>query len=206
MLVSSAQSLTPSEAASVTGVPLKQVHRIIDAGLMQGFVRKERGSRLIALPALIGLRLAYLTAAALTPATRQRILEKVLSDVTRTVVEEAPLMVDLQPVIREVEAGLERLERARQAVKSDPAIRGGEPVLIGTRVAVHDIADMLDAGESAQAVAAAYQHLTPDQIALASEYATAYPRRGRPRAKPTWRAKPPKSSRTIKIDDLPVVS
>ena len=201
-----AQTLTASEAASVTGVPLKQVNRIIDAGLMRGFVRKERGSRLIASPALIGLRLAYLTADALTPATRQRILQKVLSDQTRTKVEEAPLTVDLQPVILEIQAGLDRLERARQAVKVDPAILGGEPVLTGTRVAVYDIADMLNAGDSADAIAAAYPYLTHDQISLASEYATAYPRRGRPRGKPAWRAKAPKKTRTIKLDDVPSVS
>lgn len=206
MPLNTAHSLTANEAASVTGVPLKQVNRIIDAGLMRGFVRKERGSRLIDPPALIGLRLAYLTADALTPSTRQRILEKVLSDQTSTIVEEAPLTVDLQPVILEVEAGLDRLERAKQAVKSDPTILGGEPVLTGTRVAVHDIADMMSLGESVDAIAAAYPHLTRDQIILASEYATAYPRRGRPRGKPAWRTSEPKSTRTFKLDDLSSVS
>lgn len=200
------KTLTVNEAASVTGVPLKQVNRIIDAGLMRGFVRKERGNRLIASPALIGLRLAYLTASALTPSARQRILEKVLADQSQTTVEEAPLRVDLQPVIEDVEAGLDRLDRARQAVKSDPAILGGDPVFSGTRIAVHDIADMLASGETPEAIAIAYPQLREDQISVAADYALAYPRRGRPRGKPAWRGKTAKSSRTLKLDDLPVAS
>lgn len=206
MPLDSAQTLTASEAASVTGVPLKQVHRIIDAGLMRGFVKTEGGSRLIASPALIGLRLAYLTANALTPSARQRILAKVLSDRTSTVVEEAPLTVDLQPMILEVEAGMDRLERARGAVSSDPGILAGEPILSGTRILVHDIADMVSAGEPVDAIEKAYPQLSQDQILLAVEYATAYPRRGRPRAKPAWRTKDRKSTRTLKLDDLPGIS
>ncbi|QWW72058.1 hypothetical protein [Rhizobium sp. WYJ-E13] len=68
------------------------------------------------------------------PAARQRILAKVLADRTSTVIEQAPLHVDLQPMILEVEAGLDRLERARAAVTSDPDILSGEPALTGTRI------------------------------------------------------------------------
>lgn len=173
---------------------------------MRGFVRREGGGRRIASPSLIGLRLAYLTANALTTSARQRILEKVLSDQTRTVVEESPLKVDLQPVILEVEAGLNRLERARSVVMLDPGILSGEPVLSGTRIPVHDIADMLNAGETVDAVANAYPQLSRDQITPAADYATAYPRRGCPRGKPDWRAQSAKRSRTLKLDDLPAAS
>lgn len=206
MALKASHTLTASEAASVTGVPLKQVNRIIDAGLMRGFVRREGGSRRIASPALIGLRVAYLTANALTPAARQRILEKVLADQTRTMVEEAPLKVDLEPVILEVEAGLDRLEKARSIVASDIRILSGEPVIRGTRIPVHDIADMLNAGETVDAIANAYPQLSREQIMLAVDYATAYPRRGRPRGKPAWRTKPAKHSRTLKLEDLPATS
>ena len=37
--------MTANEAASVTGVPLRQVHRIIDAGLLQGAVKRRRNAR-----------------------------------------------------------------------------------------------------------------------------------------------------------------
>jgi hypothetical protein len=36
--------MTANEAASVTGVPLRQVHRIIDAGLLGGAVKRRRHS------------------------------------------------------------------------------------------------------------------------------------------------------------------
>jgi hypothetical protein len=45
----------------VTRLPLKQVHRIIDAGLLRGRVEMRRGSRAIVGSDLVGLRLAWLT-------------------------------------------------------------------------------------------------------------------------------------------------
>ena len=44
--------MTVSEASSVTGVPLRQVRRIIDAGLLNGKVKRQRNARLLARDAL----------------------------------------------------------------------------------------------------------------------------------------------------------
>jgi hypothetical protein len=54
--------MTANEVASVTGVPLRQVHRIIDAGLLDGAVKRRGGARLVAAKALTGLKLAHETA------------------------------------------------------------------------------------------------------------------------------------------------
>lgn len=64
----SSEVLTANEAASVTRVPLKQVHRIIYTGLLRGRVEMRRGSRVLLGVGLVGLRLAWLTAETLTPA------------------------------------------------------------------------------------------------------------------------------------------
>ena len=48
--------LSVNKAAQVTGVPLKQVHRIIDAGFLGDAVRLEKGSRVILGKALVGLK------------------------------------------------------------------------------------------------------------------------------------------------------
>ncbi|MCU0893552.1 MAG: hypothetical protein MUD06_04385 [Rhodospirillales bacterium] len=56
------QALTASEACVVTGMPLKQVHRIIDAGLLDGRVETRKGTRVIVGSGLLGLKLAHVTA------------------------------------------------------------------------------------------------------------------------------------------------
>lgn len=198
--------LTANEAASVTRVPLKQVHRIIDAGLLRGRVEMRRGSRVIVGSGLIGLRLAWLTAETLTPAARRRIVETAMGNDAAGVVADDPLKVDLKPIAADVKTGLSRLKKAKAMVASDPEILSGQPVFTGTRVLVHDIADMLANGDSVEAIHAAYPQLSIDQIRLAADYALAYPRRGRPPAKPAWRTGPAKSSRTIRLDDLPAAT
>jgi uncharacterized protein (DUF433 family) len=200
------EMLTANEAASVTRVPLKQVHRIIDAGLLRGRVETRRGSRVIVGSGLIGLRLAWLMADTLTPAARRRIVETAIANDAATVVLDDPLKVDLKPIAAEVKTGLSRLRKAKAMVARDPGILGGQPVFAGTRVLVHDVSDMLANGDSVEAIHAAYPQLTADQIGLAADYALAYPCRGRPPANPAWRAVPAKSSRATRLDDLPAAS
>ncbi len=200
------EMLTANEAASVTRVPLKQVHRIIDAGLLRGRVETRRGSRVIVGSGLIGLRLAWLTAHTLTPAARRRIVETAIANDSSTVISDDPLKVNLKPIVAEVRTGLSRLRKAKAMVARDPGILGGQPVFAGTRVLVHDVADMLANGDSVEAIHAAYSQLSAYQIGLAADYALAYPRRGRPPANPAWRAAPVKSSRAIRLDDLPAAS
>ncbi|MBP0440476.1 DUF433 domain-containing protein [Tianweitania sediminis] len=198
--------LTANEAASVTRVPLKQVHRIIDAGLLRGRVEMRRGSRVIVGTGLVGLRLAWLTADMLTPMARRRIVERAIATDAASVVAADPLKIDLKPIAAEVKIGLTRLRKAKAMVTCDADVHGGHPVFAGTRVPVHDVADMLANGDAVEAIHSAYPQLTFDQIGLAADYVVAYPRRGRPPVKPVWRAAPAKSSRTVDVDDLPAAS
>lgn len=69
-----------------------------------------------------------------------------------------------------------------------------------------DVGDMLANGDTAEAIQVAYLQLTLEQIGLAANCALAYPRRGRPPAKPAWRGASAKSSRAIRVDDLPAAS
>jgi hypothetical protein len=65
---------------------------------------------------------------------------------------------------------------------------------------------MLANGDTVEAIHSAYPQLALDQIGLAADYALAYPRRGRPPVKSVWRNAAPKSSRTVRLDDLPAAS
>ncbi|APH74867.1 DUF433 domain-containing protein [Aquibium oceanicum] len=202
----STQVLTANEAASVTRVPLKQVHRIIDAGLLRGRVEMRRGSRVIVGTGLVGLRLAWLTADTLTPTARRRIVERAIATDAASVVAADPLKVDLKPIAAEVKIGLARLRKAKAMVTCDADVLGGQPVFAGTRVPVHDVADMLANDDTVEAIHSAYPQLTLDQIGLAADYALSYPRRGRPPTKQGWRTAPAKSSRAVALDDLPAAS
>jgi uncharacterized protein (DUF433 family) len=179
--------MTANEAASVTGVPLRQVHRIIDAGLLDGAVKRQRNVRLLPRHALVGLRLAHDTADVLTLETRRAVVASLLNRPRRNAVRAAAVVVDTRPAARAVRSGLKQLAKARQAVLSSREVLGGTVVFKGTRIPVHDIADMLANGDEPAAIVRAYPQLDKERIHLAAIYAAAYPRRGRPPAKPTAR-------------------
>jgi uncharacterized protein (DUF433 family) len=192
-------ALTANEAAIVTRVPVRQIHRIIDAGVLP----LAKGSRTIRHSALVGLRLAYLTAGTLTLDARRRVIAKaVRGDGPQTIAEEA-IIIPMQPIIAEVEQGLDVLEKARALVKVDKEIMGGTPCIAGTRIPVHLIAEMVANGESNSAIVAAYPSLSGEQVERASIYAQAYPLRGRPPIKkPGWLGNVPKMTRTLSLEDL----
>jgi len=194
--------LTANEAASVTGVPLRQVHRIIDAGLLRGAVKRRRNARLLTRNALIGLKLAHATANVLTPDSRRGVVAALIRHPRQSVICIDAVVVDVRPAAKAVRSGLDLLTKARRLVSTTSDVLGGAPVLKGTRIPVHDIADMLTNGDTPAAIARAYPQLDEEQVRLAATYASAYPRRGRPRAKARWRSRRPKASETIAFDSV----
>jgi uncharacterized protein (DUF433 family) len=192
--------MTANEAASVTGVPLRQVHRIIDAGLLDGAVKRRRNARLLPRNALIGLRLAHDTADVLTPETRRAVVASLLHRPRRNAIRTAAVVVDARPAGRAVRAGLKQLAKARQAVSSSREVLGGTVVFKGTRIPVHDIADMLANGDAPATIVKTYPKLDQARVRLAAIYAAAYPRRGRPPVKPAARRGYTRTVETIPFD------
>jgi uncharacterized protein (DUF433 family) len=194
--------LSANEAAFVTGVPLKQVHRIVDAGLLRGVVENREGARVILGNGLVGLKLAHETAELFSPEGRRRMVRRLLERPEAKTVEENAVTVDLRPMAAAIRRGLSTLEKAKKTVAIDEGVLGGTPCFKGTRIPVHDIAVMIANGEQKYDVLAAYPELTANQIDLAVIYAEAYPRRGRPRRKPVWRKGSPVSTETLALRDL----
>ena len=203
MAMTRPEILTANEAAFVTRVPLKQVRRIIDAGLLFEGVATLAGARMISGGALVGLRLAHLTADTLTLEARRRVIRRVLDEPKMENIREDAVTVAVEPAAVDVREGLETLDRAKAMVAASPEVMGGAPCFSGTRIPVHDLADMIANGDTVEAVAAAYPQLDVDRVWLATVYAAAYPRRGRPPAKPAWRKAPPTYSRAMRIEALP---
>ena len=194
-------TLSANEAACVTGVPLKQVHRIIDAGLLDGMASGGR-SRAVHRDGLLALKLAHETTDLLTLDGRRRLVRFLLDHPGARAAREGDLSVDVRTMKGEVRKGLSSLARARNAVACDDAVLSAAPCIKGTRVPVHDIADMLANGDDATAILAAYPQLSEAQIELAAFYARAYPRRGRPRREPFWRDRTPAASSETTLDAL----
>jgi uncharacterized protein (DUF433 family) len=193
--------MTANEAASVTGVPLRQVHRIIDAGLLGGAVKRRDKARLLAPSALVGLKLAHETADVLTLRSRRAVVATSIRRPRQAMIRTDVVAVDVRPAARAVRSGLSQF-KARGIVACAADVLGGTPVFKGTRIPVHDVADMLANGDRPAAILKAFPQLDQDKIRLAAIYALAYPPRGRPRTKVPRRLRPPKSSETANFDDV----
>jgi len=205
-MVQSDEALSANEAASVTGVPLKQVHRIVDAGLLQGAVENRAGTRVILGRGLVGLKFAHDTAGLLSPEGRRRLVRRLLDRPRAKTVQEDAVTVDMRPIQATVRRGLTTLEKAKKMVAVDQDVLGGTPCFKGTRIPVHDIAEMVAGGDQKTVILKAYPQLTAEQVDLAVVYAEAYPRRGRPRRKPAWRKTKPVSREELSLRDLPRAS
>ena len=71
-------TLSANEAACVTGVPLRQVHQIIDAGLLGAAAARRDGSRIVYCDGLVSLKLAHETTSILTLDGRRRLVRYLL--------------------------------------------------------------------------------------------------------------------------------
>ncbi len=96
-------------------------------------------------------------------------------------------VVNVKAVADRVDQDLTRYRKAMRLIVEDDAIQGGAATFRGTRILVHQIADLIGQGADEAELREDYPRLTPEMIAAAPIYARAHPRRGRPR-RPAWRS------------------
>jgi uncharacterized protein (DUF433 family) len=77
-------------------------------------------------------------------------------------------------------------------VVSDSEIMKGTPVYGGTRIPIHALADLLAQGATVEEILEGYPALNREAVEPAPVYAKAFPRRGRPPARPWGHAAPAK--------------
>ena len=196
--------LSANEAACVTGVPLKNVHRIIDAGLLGSSSARRGKSRAVRSNGLLSLKLAHETTKIITVDGRRRLVRFMLGHPDAETARVRDVSVDVRSMREEVRKGLSRLARARATITVDEAILSGTPCVRGTRISAHDIAEMLSNGDKVAVILEAWPELTAEQIEAAALYARAYPRRGRPRNVPFWRSREPVDNSEVAFDELPL--
>jgi uncharacterized protein (DUF433 family) len=192
---------TPTEAAVLTGLPLKAVNNAIDKKTVSAIPDKE-GGRLLDARALVSLSLERRLADRLAPELRRKVFDALAGSPRNIVSLEGGLLkIDLRELRRELAASLRDLRRARRLVVRDPDILGGDPVFRGTRVPVHLIAKLAAQGAREAELRDSYPRLTPEMIRMAPVYAAAYPLRGRPRKQP-WRDHQPVRRSRRRLADI----
>jgi uncharacterized protein (DUF433 family) len=180
---------TPTEAAVLTGLPLKAVNNAIDKKTISAIAGE--GGRLLDARALVSLTLERRLADRVAPELRRQVFDALAGSPRNVVSLEGGLVkIDLREPRRELATSLRELRRARRLVVSDPEIMGGDPVFRGTRVPVHMIAELVAQGSTQAELLEDYPRLSAEMIRLAPVYAAAYPLRGRPRHQP-WRENKP---------------
>jgi uncharacterized protein (DUF433 family) len=181
---------TTTEAAVLTGLPLKAVNNAIDKKTVSA-IPGDEGTRLLDARALVSLSIERRLSDRLAPELRRQVFDA-LAQAPRNVVslEGGLLKIDLREPRRELAISLRELRRARRLVVSDSEIMGGDPVFRGTRVPVHMVAKLVERGSTEAELIKAYPRLSAEMTRLAPVYAAAYPLRGRPRHQP-WRDQKP---------------
>ena len=186
---------TPTEAAVLTGLPLKAVHNAIDKRIVAAVGGEQDGragqaARLLDRHGLMSLALERRLADRFAPELRRVVFDALAGAQGTTVsVEEGLLTIDLREPRRALAAALRALRQARTFVVVDPETVGGDPVFRGTRIPVHMVAALLEQGMGEPDLLASYPRLTAEMARLAPIYAAAYPLRGRPKIQP-WRDRP----------------
>jgi uncharacterized protein (DUF433 family) len=179
---------TPAEAAVLSRLSLKAVNNAIDKKTI--VARRTRAGRLLDEPAVVYLSLERRLGGDTTPEFRRRLFAAIAAAPKRRVVSVGALRVDIAESRREVMQRVKQLRRAERLVTVNREIMGGNPVFRGTRVPVHQIAELLAKGESVERLREDYPRVSEEMIRLAPIYAAAHPLRGRPRKQP-WHSRPP---------------
>ena len=191
---------TPAEASALTNLPIRTVRRLIDRRLIRPrrFQTGRSVQRLLSWEQLVYLRLEAEGLGLLPVAERRRIAKQIEADAGIDVVsvsEGSALLIQVKTVRKELDERLKKLERAESVIVEDPETMRGTPVYRGTRIPVELIADMLSQGTSIGEILEGYPALDREKIELASLYVQAFPRRGRPAARPWAKRKPVRTTR-----------
>lgn len=180
------ETLTPTEAAVVSGVSVRDVHRVIDEHILPESFYDTQDARSFKSHACVFIAFYFGAADRLTSEERQRAItlaSRNSSDVksrTRTIQDEF-LTIDLAPFWKGVDERMVRLNAARAQVIEDSEILSGTPVIKGTRVPVYDVAASVAIGIPMERILSSYPSINREQVELAALFAEANPQRGRPR-------------------------
>lgn len=182
--------LSPREAAFVTGLSEKTINQVIDREEIHPLPVRRTGDRerTVGVSDLVYLRLRNDVGRLLSAEGKRKLRRQLSETVAIRPAPEAvslgPLEVRIAPELSDIQRKLAQIKDVRSFVTVDPEVRGGEPVVSGTRIPVHMLAELAAQGASDEELLEDYPSLTPESLHAALLYARMYPRRGRPRRAP----------------------
>ena len=188
--MSQSDTFSAAEISAVTGTSLKAVYKVLGERLPTGpalQAERQHVTRSGVLCVLLDREMPRDVPLSVRRELYSRILERKTAarvEVGRGILS---YVVDVTAIDDRIEQALSRYRDVMQLIVEDEAIQGGAATFRGTRILVHQIAELVGQGADAAELQEDYPRLTPEMIAAAPVYARAHPRRGRPR-KPGWRA------------------
>ncbi len=190
--MSQSDTFSAAEISAVTGTSLKAVHKVLGERLPTGpasQAERQHVTRSGVLCVLLDREMPRDVPLSVRRELYSRILERKTAarvEVGRGILS---YVVDVTAIDDRIEQALSRYRDIMRLIVEDEAIQGGAATFRGTRILVHQIAELVGQGADTAELQEDYPRLTPEMIAAAPVYARAHPRRGRPR-KPSWRAGP----------------
>ncbi|HYS48343.1 MAG TPA: DUF433 domain-containing protein [Xanthobacteraceae bacterium] len=186
--------LTPNEVAELSGAPKRLVEKAIEERILsprRGTSPAMRRPRRM-LPAYA---VAYATALNRLGLTLSLEHKKRLADAIadaapaalsakRTIIEPA-VEIDIGQLVGDALVRTEKYRAARDAfIVVDEEIKGGTPVIRGTRMTVYSVLGRIEHGDTIDAILAENPDLTRDALEAAVIYARTHPLVGRPSGRP----------------------
>jgi uncharacterized protein (DUF433 family) len=178
------QLLSRREAAELVGVPLTAVNKAIE----QKAIRPVKVRRSVGIPLdeMAPLVVICRIGMPLPSEAKRRIRDWLVAvdagdDQSRELALSDALVVrwseEFAAVVRDAR---EYAERRAEFLETDPGVKGGEPVIRGTRLTARAVLARLVGGDSVSDLAAEYPDIAPAAFEAAALYARTHPLRGRP--------------------------
>ena len=192
--------LSPAEVGAIAGIPLRSVYKAIQQRLPAGFVVRRNRQTMLTRWGAICVVIDYEMPKYVPLAVRKQVYAQIKSAAgTRAIKSQRGIfnyMIDVKYAADKMNVDLANYREAMQLIVADPDVQAGAATFKGTRILVHQVADLVSQGATEVELREDYPRLTREMIAAAAIYAKSHPRQGRPR-KPSWRNNQPLSTRTI---------
>jgi uncharacterized protein (DUF433 family) len=173
------------EVAALSGTTITAVNRCIDRRVMVGVKQGGHERRLPPYAAsFMALKRELDSVGVSQQASRQlcRALSRLSDDElpSTEIALSGAVRVNTAAVADVSERTRQYLASRNRWIVSDPQIKGGVPVIRGTRIAVYSVQQRLDGGESIDDLVTAIPEIPREAFEAAALFALTHPRRGRP--------------------------
>ena len=190
-----AATLTPREVAELSGAPKRVIEKAIEERVLRVSFRAERGPtrqlrRMLPTHAVLYAALITKLDLKLTAAHKKRLIGKLArlkpGEILRARVELAPAVeVNVGRLVGDV---MDRAERYRvtrdSSIAIDETIKGGTPVIRGTRMTVYSVLGRVEHGDTIDDILGDNPDLSREALEAAIIYARTHPLMGRPGGRP----------------------